>query len=296
MAFVNLNNTRVFLDGRDITQLLTDLDVNPETHEEMIEVMWRAQPVRNLYNRIATGSFTARLFEGEHYTALEEAMNELLSRYSQANGFTSEARVWKEVTYDNFEELVEARQTDDSGAGTNFDDAPGITQEVLIRGNRIEFLTLDVLVDNIAGGEGIEITNDINATTVYIQKADIAAGETKYTLYDAKAGGNVATIPTYAGAAEPDIGEVITLTLKTTAGGSDVTVDDNAAQDEIYYIAEQVNTKRHWLELRATDGTNSVKVILKYVTLKFSTQTEENRTTPSFTVNFTAEDYDIVKV
>ena len=293
MAHVSLTNTRVYLDGRDITQLLTDLDVSTEVHEELLDVLWRPQPVRVLHNRKASGSFTARLFEGEHYTTLEEATGFLISRYSQANGFTFEERTWTEITEDDFEEIVEARQTDDSGAGTNFDDAPGITQEVLIRGDRIEYLTLDVLVDNIAGGEGIEITNDINATTVYIQKADIAIGETKYTLYDAKVGGNVATIPTYAGAAEPAIGSNITLTLKTTAAGSNVTVEDNAAQDEIYYIAEQVNTKRHWLELRATDGTNHVKVILKYVTLTLASQTEENRITPSFTVNFTSEDVDI---
>lgn len=294
MVHVALDRTRVFLDGRDITQLLTDLDINPEVHEELIEPLWRPQPVRVLYNKIASGSFTARLFEGIHYTTLEEATNFLISRYSQAAGFTSEERVWKEITYNNFEEIVEARQTDDSGAGTNFDDAPGITQTVLIRGSRIEYLTLDVLVDNIAAGEGIEITNDINATTVYIRKADIAVGETKYTLYTTKAGATVATIPTYAGAAEPDIGSDITLTLATTAAGSNVTLDDNLAQTEIYYIAEQVNTKRHWLEIRMTDGTNHTKIILKYVTLSLSSQTEENRTTPSFTVNFTAEDYDIV--
>lgn len=290
MASVSLDRTRVYLDGRDITQLLTDLDISPEVHEELINVLWRPQPVRVLHNNKATGSFTLRLFEGIHYTTLEEATNFLISRYDQVNGFTFESRTWTEITEDDFEEIVEARQTDDSGAGTNFDDAPGITQTVLIRGSRIEYLTLDVLVDNIAAGEGIEITNDINATTVYIRKADIAVGETKYTLYTTKAGSTVATIPTYSGSNEPNIGGNITLTLKTTAAGSNVTLDDNLAQDEIYYIAEQVNTKRHWLELRATDGSNHVKVILKYVTLTLASQTEENRTTPSVTVNFTAED------
>lgn len=296
MVQVALDRTRVYLDGRDITLLLTDLDVSPEVYEEMIEAMWRPQPVRVLHNRKASGSFTAHLFEGENYTALEEAMAELVSRYSQSAGFYSEARVWKEITENTFEEIIEARQVDDSGAGTNFDDAPGITQAVLIRGNKIQTLTLDVLVDNIAAGEGIEITNDINATTVYIQKADIAVGETKYTLYTAKSGGSATTIPTYAGAAEPAVGSNITLTLKTTAAGSDVTVEDNLAQDEIYYIAEQVNSKRHWLEIRGTDesGSNPVKLILKYVTLKLGSQTAENRKTPSFTVNFTAEDYDPV--
>jgi hypothetical protein len=296
MVEVSLTRTQVYLDGRDITLLLTELDIDPEVHEELIEGLARPQPIRVINNRRSSGSFTARLFKGVHYTALEEAMAEFISRYSQANGFTSEKRVWTELTENNFEEYIEARQTDDSGTGTNFDDTPGITQAILIRGSRIQTLTLDVLVDSIAGGEGIEITNDINSTTVYIQKADIAVGETKYTLYDAKSGGNVATIPTYSGSAEPDIGANITLTLKTTAAGSNVTVEDNLAQDEIYYIAEQVNTKRHWLEIRATDADsgNPTKVILKYVTLKLASQTTENRTTPSFTVNFTSEDYDIV--
>jgi len=295
MVHVSLDRTQVYLDGRDITLLLTDLDISPDIHEELIEALWRAQPIRVLFNNKATGSFTARLFEGQNYTVLEEAMAEFASRYSQIAGFYSEARIWTEVTENNFEEVIEARQVDDSGTGTNFDDSPGITQAILIRGSRIETLTLDVLVDNIAGGEGIEITNDINATTVYIRKTDIAVGETKYILYTTKSGSTVATIPTYSGSAEPDIGTDITLTLTTTAGGSDVTVEDNSDQSEIYYIAEQINTKRHWLEIRATDADsgNPVKIILKYVTLKLASQTAENRTTPSFTVNFTAEDYEI---
>lgn len=293
MVHINLNRTRIYLDGRDITLLLVDLDISSEVHEELIEALWRPQPIRVLENRKAEGSFTSHLYEGEHYTALEEAMAEFVTRYSQTAGFYSEARTWKEITHDNFEEIVEARQTDDAGAGTNFDDAPGITQEVLIRGSRIETLTLDILVDNITAGDGIVITNDINGTTVYIRKADIAIGETKYTLYTTKSGATVATIPTYAGVAEPDIGSNITLTFKCTKVGDDVTFDTNADDSEIYYIAEQVNTKRHWLELRATDDTNHVKIILKYVTLKLASQTEENRKTPSFTVNFTAEDYKI---
>ncbi len=296
MAKVSLDRAKVYLDGRDITKLLTDLDVGPEQVEDVIDVLWRPQPIHALFHKRVEGSFSARHWVGDHYLTAEEAVVDILTRYDQSNGFTFEDRTWLEITDNTFREIVEARQTDFSGSGIAIDDDPGHDMTMLIRGDRLDYLTLDLDAESITASEGLEITNDINTDTVYIQEADIVTGENKYTLYDAKSGGSATTMSLIATAeSEPNVGQNVTLTIKCTNVGDTATLDSNSDDSEIYFVAEQSNSKRHWLEVRMYDAAESVtvKLILKYVTFRVSSETYEMNVVPSFSVNFTAEDYEV---
>jgi hypothetical protein len=296
MARVPLNRTRIYLDGRDISLLINSADLSMETVEDVLDVLWRPQPIHVPINAKATGSFTSHLFKDNNYIALEEAINDMMTRYSIANGFTYEKRVFEEITEDSFRQITETRQTDYSGARTiNF---AGITETVVIRGDRLDYVTLNVTTDGITAGDGIAITNNKNSDTVYIRKVDIATGEKKYTLYTTKAGSTQGYMTLNAVGSEPDISGNIILTFAATKSGDTLVCKANAANAVLYYILEESVWKRHWLEFRMTDPAAGklIKIILKYVQLKLGSETSENAKVPSFTVNFTADDIDIQKV
>ena len=297
MAKVPLNRTRIYLDGRDITLLIDAADLSMETVEDVIDVLWRPQPIHAPIESKASGSFTSRYMKGDHYIAFEEAINDIMTRYSIANGFTYEKRTFEEITEDSFRQITETRQTDTSGTGRTINFA-GITETVPIRGDRLDYVTLNVITDGITAGDGIEISNDKNTDKVYIRKVDIATGEKKYTLYTAKAGSTQGYMTTNAVGFEPDMGGNIVLTFKATKSGDTLVCDSNAANTQMYYILEESVWKRHWLEFRMTDpaGSKLIKIILKYVQLKLGAETAENAKVPYFTVNFTADDIDIQKV
>jgi hypothetical protein len=297
MARVPLNRTRIYLDGRDISLLINSADLSMETVEDVLDVLWRPQPIHVPIEAKATGSFTSHLFKDNNYIALEEAINDMMTRYSIANGFTYEKRIFEEITEDSFRQITETRQTDTSGTGRTINFA-GITETVTIRGDRLDYVTLNVITDGITVGDGVEISNDKNTDKVYIRKADIATGEKKYTLYTAKAGSTQGYMTTNVVGSEPDIGGNIVLTFKATKSGDTLVCDSNLANTQMYYILEESVWKRHWLEFRMTDPTSSklIKIILKYVQLKLGSETTENAKVPSFTVNFTADDIDIQKV
>jgi hypothetical protein len=105
----------------------------------------------------------------------------------------------------------------------------------------------------------------------------------------------VGTIPTFDGTDEPDIGADITLTLKCTKVGDDATLDANSGDTEVYWIAEQSNLKRHWLEVRMLDedGNTIITITSKYLRMSLGSEAYEENKLPTFSVSFELDSYEI---